>query len=188
MKRLNDLLDERIEIARITNSHGLNGEVKIFPYTNIEDLIYNLEEILLHNPKTRKFFFTKVIKVRPLNKLYILELQGVKNINDAKNLMGYEILIRQEEIPDVDDDEYYNFELEGMDVINEYNEHLGKVEKIIQTKFNDVIEVVKHFKNNEKKETLIPLINHYVININRAENIITVKKMEWYEDESKDTD
>ncbi|MDN5342180.1 ribosome maturation factor RimM [Oceanotoga sp. DSM 15011] len=184
MKRLDDLLDGKIAIGRITNNHGLYGNVKFFPYTNIRELVFSLDEILLYNPGNKKFFFSRVEEVKPLNRLYVFQLHGVEGINEAKKLKGFEVYIEKEDLPSLEKNEYYIFELIGSEVYFEDGEHAGKITDVIQTGANDVIQVTK----NKKEEYLIPLIKEYIIEMNKEEKKFIVKRMEFLDDGTKDED
>jgi len=188
MKRLDDLLMERIDIGKISNSHGINGEVKLFPYTNLSEVIFALDNVLLFHPEKKKFFFSKVIEVKPSNKLYILRFQGVETISEAKNLQGFEVYIDKKEMPEIEDSEYYIYELIGMLVKYEDGEIVGEVKDIMQTKANDILMIEKKVTEYKSEETLIPLIQNFIVEMDKKNNIIIAKRMEWMEDETQDKD
>ena len=55
MESLSNLLKDKIAVGKIINSHGVKGEVKIQPYTNVDTVIHNLVDILLYNPNNKRF-------------------------------------------------------------------------------------------------------------------------------------
>ncbi|OQY08804.1 MAG: hypothetical protein B6I29_04780 [Marinitoga sp. 4572_148] len=67
MKRLDDLLRDRVAIGKISNTHGLEGELKLFPFTNEKKVFYNLNDVLLYNPKTKRFLYAKIVSIRKAN-------------------------------------------------------------------------------------------------------------------------
>lgn len=105
LNSLSNLLDNKISVAKIVNSHGVHGEVKIVPFTNVKDVITNLEEVLLYNISTRNFFFSKVLQVKPLNKFFVLSLRGIKDMDEAKKMIGYEVFIDKKDLPSLKSDE-----------------------------------------------------------------------------------
>ncbi|TDX14526.1 ribosome maturation factor RimM [Petrotoga sibirica] len=185
LNSLSNLLDNKISVAKIVNSHGVHGEVKVVPFTNIKSVITNLEEVLLYNTSTRNFFFTKVLQVKPLNRFFVLNLRGIVNMDEAKKMIGYEVFIDKKDLPPLKSDEYYWYEILSSDVYYENGEYVGKVEEIIQTGANDVISI----KNIEDdKEVLIPMTDHYIVELKKEDKSIIVKKIEWYENGTNQTD
>lgn len=185
MESLSSLLKDKISVGKIVNSHGVKGEVKFQPYTNVEAVIKNLGDILLYNPNNKRFFYSKVTKVKDLNKFFILSLNGITNMDEAKKVIGYEIYIGAENLPKLNENEYYWYEILDSEVYYEDGEYVGKVSEIIETGANDVISIKNEKSDTKNQETLIPMTNYHVLQLNKKEKIIVVRKMEWYEDESE---
>ncbi|RAO99726.1 hypothetical protein PW5551_01445 [Petrotoga sp. 9PW.55.5.1] len=188
MNSLKNLLDNKISVGKIVNSHGVKGEVKILPFTNLKSLIRELDHVILFNPSNKSFFFSKVLKVKDLNRFYVLALQGVTNIDEAKKMMGYEIYTDMKNLPYLEEDEYYWFEILESKVYYEDGEYIGQVQEIIETGANDVISVVKEEPNGETKETLIPMTDYYIVDLKKNEKTIITKKMDWYNEGKEDAD
>lgn len=188
LNSLKNLLDNKISVGKIVNSHGVKGEVKILPFTNLKSLIRELDHVILFNPSNKSFFFSKVLKVKDLNRFYVLALQGVTNIDEAKKMMGYEIYTDMENLPCLEEDEYYWFEILESKVYYEDGEYIGRVQEIIETGANDVISVVKEEPNGETKETLIPMTDYYIVDLKKDEKTIITKKMDWYNEGKEDAD
>ncbi|WP_038072715.1 hypothetical protein [Thermotoga sp. TBGT1766] len=55
IRTIQDLLNERVAIGKIVNTHGLKGEVKFFPYTNSEEIVKNLSDVILYNSEKKAF-------------------------------------------------------------------------------------------------------------------------------------
>lgn len=171
---LSELLKDRIAIGQIVNTHGLHGEVKLYPYTNQKTVLMNLSEVLLYDQKKKKYLLAKVKSVRKGSKTYLVKFEGIESIEDAEKLKGYKVYVMLSELPKPGKNEYYFYEVMGCEVVLENGENLGKVIDIIETGANDVIVVKKG-----KKETLIPMIKRYVVKLDKKEKKITVKNMEW---------
>jgi len=188
LKGLKNLLDNKISVGKIVNSHGVKGEVKILPFTNLRSLIRELDHVILFNPSNKSFFFSKVLKVKDLNRFYVLALQGITNMDEAKKMMGYEIYTDIENLPCLEEDEYYWFEILESKVYYEDGEYIGQVQEIIETGANEVISVVKEEPNGETKETLIPMTDYYIVDLKKDEKTIITKKMDWYNEGKEDAD
>jgi len=185
LNSLVNLLENKISVAKIVNSHGVHGEVKVVPFTNVKNVITNLEEVLLYNSSTKNFFFSKVLQVKSLNRFFVLNLRGVNDMDEAKKMIGYEVFIDKKDLPSLKNDEYYWYEVLDSQVYYEDGEYVGKVEEIIQTGANDVISI----KNiEEDKEILIPMTDYYIVELKKENKSIIVKKLEWYENGTNETD
>jgi 16S rRNA processing protein RimM len=175
MKRLDNLLDNKISIGRIINNHGLDGRVKFMPFTNIGEMVFGLDEITLYNPENKEFFMSRVEEVKPLNRFFVLKLSGLKSIEDAKKMMGFQIYVPYEDLPELGEDEYYMFQLMNSKVYYEDGEYIGVVEDVMETGSNDVIQI------KGEEEVLIPLIKDYIVNLDLDNKKIVTKRIEYYE-------
>ncbi|PLV60368.1 ribosome maturation factor RimM [Thermotoga sp. KOL6] len=174
IKTLQDLINERIPIGKVVNTHGLKGEVKLFPYTNSEEILGNLSEVVLYNKEKKVFYHLSVESIRRMNKLFLVRFDTIDTIEAAERIKGCEVFIKYEELPPLQEDEYYFYEILGCDVFYDSGENVGKVVDIIETGSNDVL-VVK----NQKKETLIPMTKDWIIKIDKGEKKIVARKLEW---------
>jgi len=177
MKRLENLLDDKISIGRIINNHGLDGLVKFMPFTNIVEMVFGLDEITLYNPENKEFFMSRVEEVKPLNRFFVLKLSGLKSIEDAKKMMGFQIYVPYEDLPELGEDEYYMFQLMNSKVYYEDGEYIGVVEDVMETGSNDVIQI------KGEEEVLIPLIKDYIVNLDLDNKKIVTKRIEYYEED-----
>jgi 16S rRNA processing protein RimM len=177
MKRLDNLLDNKISIGRIINNHGLDGRVKFMPFTNIGEMVFGLDEITLYNPENKEFFMSRVEEVKPLNRFFVLKLSGLNSIEDAKKMMGFQIYVPYEDLPELGEDEYYMFQLMNSKVYYEDGEYIGVVEDVMETGSNDVIQI------KGEEEVLIPLIKDYIVNFDLNNKKIVAKRIEYYEED-----
>jgi 16S rRNA processing protein RimM len=177
MKRLENLLDDKISIGRIINNHGLDGLVKFMPFTNIGEMVFGLDEITLYNPENKEFFMSRVEEVKPLNRFFVLKLSGLNSIEDAKKMMGFQIYVPYEDLPELGEDEYYMFQLMNSKVYYEDGEYIGVVEDVMETGSNDVIQI------KGEEEVLIPLIKDYIVSLDLDNKKIVTKRIEYYEED-----
>jgi len=188
MQRLDDLLKDRISVGKFSNTHTLSGELKLLPYTNATEVFSDLDEVLLFNPEKKSFFFSKVLKVRKSNRLFILKLAGIEDIASAEKLIGFEVFVEKSKMPHTGVDEYYFYELIGCSVFDEQDFLLGTVADVFQTGSNDVMLIQKSINRFETQELLIPLIKQNVISIDKPAKVIKIAKPQYYEDDQKDED
>jgi len=173
-----DDLKNLVPIGKILKTHGLRGELKILPLTNVNEVFENLENVVLYNPRTKGSFSLKVEKVRSFNKFFLIKFEGFDSINDVEKFKNFQILISEDELPELEKDEYYFFQLMNCEVFYNDGEYVGKVIDVIETGSNDVL-VVK--KEQEKETQMIPIIKDYIIELDLKNKKIIAREIEWYE-------
>lgn len=175
IKTLQELLKDKIAVAIIGKSHGLKGELKLYPFTNLPEIIESLDEVFLYNENKKQILVAKILNLRLADGYYIVKLKGVDSVNDAKKFVGTKVYIKKEELPELSEWEYYFFEIVGSSVFDEKGKFLGVVDEVIQTGSNDVL-VINKGKENEQ---LIPIIYDYILSIDKKNKKIVVKQPEW---------
>lgn len=176
MKKIEDLLMDKVPFGVLSNTHGLNGDMKLHIFSNMPELVGKLTEAVAYNENQKKFVIVKFEKVRRAHGYFIVHLVGVNTISEAEKLKGFVIYLDKSFFPKSKDGEYYFFELLKCEVYDEHENLLGIVEDIIETGNNDVIVVRK-----EKEEMLIPVIERYVTKIDKENKKIYIKIPEWLE-------
>ena len=162
---------ELVNIGTVSGTHHLNGAVKVTSiFQDIDKII--TEKVLLEKSDDKKLCTVKSVK-RINNKKLIMEFAEINNINDAKNLNGYQIKIRRDLLPEKTEDDFYYNDLLGMKVF-ENEEYLGDLLDILETAAHDVLVVV----NSDSREILIPKIDHFVKKIDFEAGKIEVELIE----------
>ncbi len=163
-------MEDIFRIGVITSTHGLKGEVKVFPTTDDVNRFKKLKKCILRTPKgdieveknTCKFFKNMVI----------LSFKEFKDINEVEKFKNCELYVTRENAVPLDEDEYYIADVIGMEIYEEEN-RLGVLSDVMQTGANDVFVV----DLGDKKELLIPVIKECVLDIDYETRIINVKLM-----------
>lgn len=157
---------EYLSVGKIVNTHGLNGELKIIPMTSdisrFDYLVFTSIEI---DGKIKEF---KVAGARYHKEFVLLKLKGIDNMTDAEVLKGHELLVDRENARSLDEDEYFIYDLIGLEVYED-DKLLGKLTEVLETGSNDVYVV----KPDDGKEILIPALKSVILNVD-SEN----KRME----------
>lgn len=142
---------EWISIGRLTRTHGLKGELKFHPSDHSDVMVQSGQPICLGKK------LLKIKSIRGINSPFILKLDGVNDIETAKELAGQEVKIAREDFEPLPKGEFYRFEIEGLKVFDDTGKYYGVVEEIVITGSNDVYVV-----RGEGKEWLIPMIDTVV--------------------------
>ena len=146
-----------IPVGRITKVHGLKGELKFYP--SMEDTwIADAKQIRLsRNNPVQKFAEHHIQSVRGKDIPLIIKFKKIDSIEAAGKLVGQTLYILRGEFPDLPEDEYYWFQIEGLRVYDKDGHYYGKIEQIIRTGSNDVYVV-----RDDAKELLLPMIDSVV--------------------------
>jgi len=163
------LSEEFIIIGKVVSTQGNKGEVKVLPLTDSTDRFKNLITIFLKNNNSRTAL--NIEKIRIKEDMVILKLKDIENIEDAKMIVGSFLEVERENAIKLPKSTYFVFEIIGLEVYDETNIFLGKVENVISTGSNDVYIV----KSKNKEELYIPAIREIVKNIDLEKKRISIK-------------
>ena len=172
--RIERILKDMVPIGVIGKVHGLAGEVRFFPFTNIPEVIENLDEVFLYSEKRERGFFLKIESMRIGPRSLLVKFEEFDDRESSRVLEGFKVYINREKLPKLEEDEYYFDEIYDCEVYEE-GEDIGKVVDIIETGSNWVLVV----KNEEGEEKLVPMIRDYVKDVDVENKAINVRKMEW---------
>ncbi len=156
----------------ITQTHGIRGEVKVFPTTDDIKRFQKLKEVILETEKER--LTLEIEGVKFFKQFVILKFKNYDSINDMEKYKRARLLIPREKAVKLKKDEYFVADLIGMKVITEDGEHFGTLKNVLQTGANDVYVV----ETEEGKEVLLPAIKECVLKIDMEEAVITVHIMD----------
>lgn len=165
-------MQDLLQVGVISSTHGIAGEVKVFPTTDDITRFDYLKEVILDTGK-EKLELT-VSGVKYFKNMVILKFKGIDNINDVEKYRGCSLWVTRENAVELKEDEYFICDLIGLNVITDEGEELGELVDVIQTGANDVYAV----RTKEGREVLLPAIEQCVLNVNIEENTMTVHVME----------
>ena len=146
-------------IGKIVGIHGIKGTNKLRSYAESLSVFSPGSSVLIRDLLGRETSY-KINWVKPHTGIPLISLKGITNCDQAKTLIGGELFIPQSQLPVLDEDTYYWFDLIGIEVYTKTEEFLGRIESILETGSNDVYVVKKH-----EKEVLIPALESVVLKI-----------------------
>ncbi|MGI6767223.1 MAG: ribosome maturation factor RimM [Lentihominibacter sp.] len=165
----------KIKIGEIVNVHGLNGEIKVYNYSDSID-IYRRTRVM--------YFGDRLIEIRGVREqkgMVLLKLEGIDDRDGAERMRGTEVFVTEEDLPELPEGQYYVRDLIGMEVLlaedcdgYKSGENLGIVTDVIQRTAQDLFEV----EAGDGRKVLIPRVPEFVININEDKRVITVRLIE----------
>ena len=145
-------MEQLLRVGVITTTHGLRGEVKVYPTTESKERYLDLEEVVLRHGKEEKIL--RIEKVRFFKNLVIVKFEDYDRIEDVENFRQAELYVTRENAIPLEDGEYYIGDLIDMNVYLQNGEKFGTVTDVIQTGANDVYVI----NTKEYKEVLVPAI------------------------------
>lgn len=130
-----------VVIGMVVSSHGLKGEIKVFPHTDFLDRCYRLKNVRIS--KSGKMRVVEVEKARIQGKLWVIKLQGTDSREEADALRGKKLYILPEERVRLPSGHYYYNEIVGLQVYTEEGDLLGTIKEILSSGAQDIYVVNK---------------------------------------------
>ena len=156
-----------VRLGRIVGLFGVRGWVKVFSYTEPREGIVGSKGWLLGYPDGWQE--RKVVEGRRSGRSVIAQLEGVGDRESAERLLGLEIGVPREALPDPGATRYYWADLEGLLVRRRDGTPLGRVERLLETGAHDVMVV------GNEPERLIPfVIDAVVLDVDLDAGVISV--------------
>lgn len=165
-------MEQQLRVGVISSTHGVRGEVKVFPTTDDPNRFKELKEVFLDTGKD--LIPLEIEGVKFFKQMVILKFKGIDNINDIEKYRGKDLLISKENAVKLEKDEYFIFDLIDSEVYTDEGEKLGRLTEILKTAANDVYIV----KTEQGKEILIPSIKECIMDVNVENKKITVHLLE----------
>ncbi|MDD6805644.1 MAG: ribosome maturation factor RimM [Lachnospiraceae bacterium] len=163
---------EEFQIGVITQTHGIKGEVKVFPTTDDVKRFKRLEKVTIDSGKKR--FEAEIESVKFFKQFVILKFKGFDTIEDIQPYKQAKLLVDREHAVRLRKDEYFVADLIGTKVVSDEGTELGVMTDVIETGANDVYVV----KNSEGEEILFPAIKDCVKEVDLENGVITLHVMD----------
>ena len=152
-------MENLLRVGVITSTHGVRGEVKVFPTTDDMNRFKKLKTVILDTKKGHKTLNVESVKF--FKNMVILKFKGFDNINDVEMWRQMDLLITRDQAVKLSPDENFIVDLIGLTVMTDEGEKLGVMQDVLQTGANDVYVV----KMTSGKEVLLPAIKDCILNV-----------------------
>ena len=166
-------MDKQICIGTIVAPHGVRGDIRILPQTEHPEQFLDLDYLLLDDGRT-----LHLTNARFHKRMALVKCREVNNMNEAELLRGKKVFIRTEDLPELEEGEFYVADLLGCKVIDIAGAEIGELKDVISTGSNDVYVVA----TAGAKELLVPALKQHVKEINPEERCIIVELPEWVDE------
>lgn len=161
-------MEERFQVGVITSTHGVRGEVKVYPTTDDPKRFKRLKEVILDTGKEQ--LILEIEGVKFFKQFVILKFKGFDNINDIEKYRQKSLYVTRANAVRLRKDEYFIADLMGLTVIDEEDKEIGVLKNVMETGANDVYEITM----NDGRELLLPAIKQCVLEVNVEEGFIKV--------------
>ena len=167
--------DRKVLIGKLGKPHGIKGYIYFHYYGKEISLLTNYDNFLDSDANT-----FKLEKMFEKSNRLIIKFEESNDRNFAESLRDKEIFVSEDDLPSLEEGEYYLFELEGLKVLNLENRILGIVKGTMGTESNEVLILESCADSIDNKERLIPYIKPQVVKeISLVDNYLLV---DWPED------
>ncbi len=163
--------DRWIDVGAVGKPHGLKGEVVVHCFGDTPVRFAVGAEVSLLLRGTRRTVV--VAQTRPMPKKFVVRFEGCERIEDIEAWRGGRLQVRAGDLPPLEEDANYHFELIGLEVILAGGERLGRLEEILATGGNDVYVV-----RGGGREYLIPAIRDAIDKVDLEAGEMILKDME----------
>ena len=165
-------MEQFLRVGVISSTHGIRGEVKVYPTTDDPERFLDLDEVILDTGREHKILEIEGVKF--FKNQVILKFKGYDNINDIEKYLKKDLLVDREHAVELGENENFIADLIDMEVVTDEGKVLGTLTDVIETGANDGYAV----KTPEGKEILLPAIRDCILDVNVDEKRMTVHVME----------
>lgn len=164
--------EDLVLVGHITGAYGLQGWVRIRPYSDDADALLNARTWWLDKPAMRD---AEVMQSRMHTDDVVAKLMGVADRDAAEALKGATVQVARSHFPALSDNEFYWIDLIGLEVENLQGQHLGSVRDLMDNGAHPILRVTPMAATEDKQqEMLIPFVEQFVITVDKAAKKITV--------------
>lgn len=152
-------MEERLQVGVIASTHGVRGEVKVFPTTDDVRRFKKLKEVILDTGKENRIL--EIEQVKFFKQFAILKFKGIDTLDEVEKYRKKSLYVTRENAVRLNKDEYFIADLIGLKVLDEAGEALGELEDVIETGANDVYQI----KMNDGRQLLLPAVRQCVLEV-----------------------
>ncbi len=165
-------MEKLLQVGVISSTHGVRGEVKVFPTTDDVKRFKKLKNVILDTG--REHLPLEVESVKFFKQFAILKFKGIDNINDIEKYKGKSLLVDRKNAVKLQKNEYFIADLMGLDVFTDDGEKFGTLREVLETGANDVyiIDSLNH------GEVLVPAIKQCILEVDMETRKMVIHLME----------
>ena len=161
-------MEDTLRVGVISSTHGVRGEVKVYPTTDDVNRFKKLKTVILDTG--REQMTLSIENVKFFKNMVILKFKEFNNINEIEKYKGKDLLIRRDQAVKLAPNEHFITDLIGLKVVTDEGKEFGTLTDVLQTGANDVYVI----ESLEGKEYLFPAIPQCILDVNLESQMVTV--------------
>lgn len=165
-------MEQTLRVGVISSTHGVRGEVKVFPTTDDANRFKKLKTVILDTGREKMTLNVESVKF--FKNMVILKFKEFNNINEIEKYKGKDLLVTREQAVKLAPNENFIVDLIGLKVVTDQGEEFGTLKDVLQTGANDVYII----DGKDGKEYLFPAIPQCILDVNLEEGMVTVHIMD----------
>lgn len=165
-------MEQMFQVGVISSTHGVRGEVKVYPTTDDVKRFKKLKEVILDTGREQKLLEIETVKF--FKQFVILKFKGIDSINDIEKYKGKSLLVDREHAVKLKKDEYFIADMIGMRVVTEAGQAFGTLKEVIETGANDVYII----DTKEHGEVLVPAIKQCILDVDIENSTMCIHLLE----------
>ncbi len=164
-------MEELFQVGAIASTHGVRGEVKVFPTTDDAKRYSKLKEVYLEGKGGN---LLHIEGVKYFKNMVIVKFKEFNSLNEVESLKGKKLFVTRENAVKLKKDEYFVADLIGMEVFDEIKNIKGELVDVMITGANDVYVI----ELEDSRELLLPAIKDCVLDVDFDSNCIKINILE----------
>lgn len=152
-------MEDLLQVGVITQTHGIRGEVRVFPTTDDVNRFKKLKEVILDTGKEK--LTLEIEGVKFFKQFVILKFKGFDNINDIERYKSKSLFVTRANAVRLRRNEYFIADLIDIEVFDENDQPFGVLTDVLETGANDVYVI----KMTDGREVLVPAIKECILSV-----------------------
>lgn len=170
-------MEDLLQVGAITSTHGVHGEVKVFPTTDDVKRFSMLKEVELETTSGTTTLHIKGVKY--FKQFAILKFEEYDSLNDVEKIRGRKLYVTRNNAVKLQKNEYFIADLIGMKVVDNALHIEGTLTDVLQTGANDVYDIAL----SDGRQFLLPAISDCILNVDMENRLISIHVLEGLLDE-----
>ncbi len=165
-------MNDELQVGVITQTHGIRGEVKVYPTTDDANRFKKLKQVTLDTGRER--IPMEIEGVKFFRQFVILKFKGYDSINDVEKYRQGKLMVARDQAVRLKKDEYFVADMIGLSVVTDEGEAFGTLKDVLATGANDVYVV----EREDGSEVLLPAIRDCIKKVDMDGRVMEVHIME----------
>jgi 16S rRNA processing protein RimM len=161
-------MENLLQVGVVTTTHGVRGEVKVFPTTDDPQRFKKLKNVILDTGRGQREM--EITGVKFFKNMVILKFKGLDTMNDVEPFRQAKLFVTRENAVELGEDEYFIADLIGLRAVSDEGEALGTITDVLQTGANDVYVI----GSEGVADLLVPAIKDCIKDVDMEQGVMTI--------------